>query len=194
MGLFALGHEIMRRGWRLRSSTSTSFVRKKAALTLLRLYRKHPTVMAIGDWADRIVTMMDDSDPGVSLTITSLVTAMAQDNLEAFSGCYQKAVDRLDRVSQLKKVPGELTCRSYLIMIIPSSTSTTKSQILGYKSAFSVFCNTILLQVSFSKTSCRQADAVDNQQVTEMLNGILQAIIDMSQEAPRVSLFFATGT
>ena len=177
----------MRRGRRLTSSTSTSFVRKKAALTLLRLYRKHPTVMAIGDWADRIVTMMDDSDPGVSLTITSLVTAMAQDNLEAFSGCYQKAVDRLDRVSQLKEVQSELTCRSYLIMIIPSSTSTTKSQILGYKSAFSVFCNTTLLQVSCSKASPRQADAVDNQQVTEMLNGILQAIIDMSQEAPRVS-------
>lgn len=43
---------------------------------------------------------MDDPDPGVALTVTSLVTAMAQDNLEAFSGCYQKAAKRLDKVSQ----------------------------------------------------------------------------------------------
>jgi AP-2 complex subunit alpha len=47
--------------------------------------------------------MMDDADPGVALTVTSLVTALAQTNLEAFSGCYQKAVDRLDRVSRMRE-------------------------------------------------------------------------------------------
>jgi AP-2 complex subunit alpha len=69
-------------------------------LTLLRLYRKHPSVLPITDWAERIVSMIDDSDPGVALTVTTLITAMAQDALEAFSGCYQKAVKRLDRVSR----------------------------------------------------------------------------------------------
>jgi AP-2 complex subunit alpha len=78
--------------------TSTTFVKKKAALTLLRLYRKHPTVLPAKDWADRIVSMMDDVDPGVSLTATSLVTAMCQDELEAFEGCYEKAVKKLDRI------------------------------------------------------------------------------------------------
>ena len=43
--------------------------------------------------------MMGDPDPGVAVTIASLVTAMAQDNLDAFRGCYQKAVKWLDRVS-----------------------------------------------------------------------------------------------
>lgn len=66
---------------------------------LLRLYRKHPSVLQASDWAERIVSMMDDPDPGVALTATSLVTAMAQDNLEAFSGSYQKAAKRLDSVS-----------------------------------------------------------------------------------------------
>ncbi len=89
------------------SRTSTTFVKKKAALTLLRLYRKHPTVLPTGDWAERILSMMDDPNPGVALTATSLVMTMAQSNLEAFGGCYVKAVKRLDRVSII------LTC-SYL--------------------------------------------------------------------------------
>lgn len=42
--------------------TSKSFVKKKAALTLLRLYRKHPDVIPVTDWADRIVHLMDEHD------------------------------------------------------------------------------------------------------------------------------------
>lgn len=37
-------------------------VRKKAALTLLRLYRKHPEVIPAAEWALRIVALMDDTD------------------------------------------------------------------------------------------------------------------------------------
>ncbi len=43
--------------------TSSNFVKKKAALTLLRLYRKHPSVMPVEEWAERIVDHMDDPDP-----------------------------------------------------------------------------------------------------------------------------------
>lgn len=80
------------------SRTSTTFVRKKAALTLLRLYRKHPSVLPLSDWAPRIISMIDDQDPAVALTGTTLVTAMCQDNLDIFSSCYQRAARRLDRV------------------------------------------------------------------------------------------------
>ena len=34
------------------------------------------------------------------LSVTSLVMALAQDHLDAFAVCYQKAVDRLNRVSR----------------------------------------------------------------------------------------------
>ncbi len=44
------------------SSTSQSFVKKKAALTLLRLYRKHPEVIPAAEWALRIISIMDDKD------------------------------------------------------------------------------------------------------------------------------------
>lgn len=37
-------------------------VKKKAALTLLRLYRKHSDVFPAAEWALRIVSIMDDTD------------------------------------------------------------------------------------------------------------------------------------
>ncbi|GAA6049489.1 hypothetical protein JCM3770_007364 [Rhodotorula araucariae] len=80
------------------SPTSKSFVKKKAALTLLRLYRKHPEVIPAADWALRIVSILDDADLGVVVAVASLVLALAQDNLEAYSICYQKAVNRLSKI------------------------------------------------------------------------------------------------
>lgn len=80
------------------SPTSQTFVKKKAALTLLRLYRKHPEVIPAAEWALRIITLMDDQDLGVVICVTSLVMAMAQDHLDAFQVSYQKAVDRLYRL------------------------------------------------------------------------------------------------
>ena len=55
-------------------------------------------MLDVKEWAERIVGMMGDPDPGVALTATSLVTAMAQTNLEAFQASYQKAVQKLDQV------------------------------------------------------------------------------------------------
>lgn len=41
------------------------------------------------------------SSKGVVICVTSLVMAMAQDHLDAYAVSYQKAVDRLRRVSAL---------------------------------------------------------------------------------------------
>ncbi|WVN86237.1 uncharacterized protein L203_101398 [Cryptococcus depauperatus CBS 7841] len=139
------------------SATSTSFVKKKAALTLLRLYRKHPTVMPIKEWADRIVSMMADRDSGVVLTITALVTAMAQAEMEAFSGCYQKAIDILDKIVFDPVYPPE-----YIYYKIPNPW----------------------LQIKLFRL-LQYYPPPDNPQVIEMLNGIIQAIIDSSQETPK---------
>jgi len=77
---------------------SGTFVKKKAALTLLRLYRKHPEVIPSVEWAERIVSIMDDEDLGVALAVTSLVMTLAQENLEAYQSCYQRAANRLHSV------------------------------------------------------------------------------------------------
>lgn len=77
--------------------TSKSFVKKKAALTLLRLYRKHPDIVQ-PQWAERIISLMDDPDMGVALSVTSLVMALAQDNPEQYKGCYVKAAHRMKKI------------------------------------------------------------------------------------------------
>lgn len=79
------------------SPTSKSFVKKKAALTLLRLYRKHPDIVQ-PQWAERIISLMDDPDMGVALSVTSLVMALAQDNPEQYKGCYVKAAHRMKKI------------------------------------------------------------------------------------------------
>ncbi|GAA5987540.1 hypothetical protein JCM11641_007180 [Rhodosporidiobolus odoratus] len=80
------------------SPTSKSFVKKKAALTLLRLYRKHPEVIPAAEWALRIVSILDDQNLGVVVAVASLVLALAQDNLDAYAICYQKAVNRMSKI------------------------------------------------------------------------------------------------
>ncbi|KNG49460.1 ap-2 complex subunit alpha [Stemphylium lycopersici] len=79
------------------SPASKAFVKKKAALTLLRLYRKHPAIVQ-HEWAERIISLMDDLDMGVALSVTSLVTALVQDNTEQYKGSYVKAANRLKRI------------------------------------------------------------------------------------------------
>jgi AP-2 complex subunit alpha len=102
--------------------TSQTFVKKKAALTLLRLYRKHPDVIPAAEWALRIVSIMDDPDlascvclckekayssfhQGVVICVASLIMALAQDHLDAYAVCYTKAVDRLNRVRNVIIAP-----------------------------------------------------------------------------------------
>ncbi|CBX99894.1 similar to Adaptor protein complex AP-2 [Plenodomus lingam JN3] len=79
------------------SPASKAFVKKKAALTLLRLYRKHPSIVQ-NEWAERIISLMDDPDMGVALSVTSLITALVQDNAEQYKGSYVKAASRLKRI------------------------------------------------------------------------------------------------
>ncbi|KAI0997214.1 AP-2 complex subunit alpha-2 [Podosphaera aphanis] len=90
----ALGCEVHRL---LISPTSKSFVKKKAALTLLRLYRKHPDIVQ-PQWAERIISLMDDMNMGVALSVTSLIMALAQDQPDLYKGSYVKAASRMKRI------------------------------------------------------------------------------------------------
>ena len=63
---------------------------------MLRLYRKNQTIV-LPQWAERIISLMDDVDVGVALSVTSLVMALAQDNAEQYKGAYVKAAARLKR-------------------------------------------------------------------------------------------------
>ena len=39
-----------------------NFAKKKAALCLLRLYRKHPEMFPVSDWCSQIIEQLDDYD------------------------------------------------------------------------------------------------------------------------------------
>ncbi|OJJ46377.1 hypothetical protein ASPZODRAFT_132468 [Penicilliopsis zonata CBS 506.65] len=90
----ALGADVHRL---LISPTSKAFVKKKAALTLLRLYRKYPGIVQ-NEWAERIISLMDDPDMGVTLSVTSLVMALVQDKPDEYKGSYVKAAQRLKKI------------------------------------------------------------------------------------------------
>lgn len=79
------------------SPTSKPFVKKKAALTMLRLYRKAPSIVQ-PEWNERIIAIMDDPDMGVALSVTSLVMTLAQDDPDCYKGSYVKAAQRLRRM------------------------------------------------------------------------------------------------
>ena len=132
----ALGGDVYRL---LISPTSKSFVKKKAALTLLRLYRKHPAILQ-PEWADRILSILDDADMGVTLSVTHLVLALLQDYPEDYRGCYPKAVRRL------KQVPPKLNTiddRWLSTAMYNQTMYTTASEYHGYKSVSSACSNTI---------------------------------------------------
>ncbi|KAF2761184.1 Adaptor protein complex AP-2 alpha subunit [Pseudovirgaria hyperparasitica] len=79
------------------SPTSKAFVKKKAALTLLRLFRKYPAIVQL-EWAERIISLMDDPDMGVALSVTSLVMALLQESPDQYKGSYVKAARRLKAI------------------------------------------------------------------------------------------------
>ena len=50
------------------------------------------------EWAERIISLMDDPDMGVCLSVTSLVMALAQDQPDEYKGGYVKAAQRLKKI------------------------------------------------------------------------------------------------
>ena len=124
-------------------------MKKKAALTLLRLYRKHPSVIPVDDWADRVVDMIEDRDPGVSMNAVTLVTTMAQDNLDAFQGCYKLVVEKLDKLIFDGDYPSEYVYYKVCISRrIKRAWLMCRCPILGFRSRYYGCCSTTLHQVS----------------------------------------------
>ncbi|KAJ9101918.1 hypothetical protein QFC19_004999 [Naganishia cerealis] len=150
----ALGEDVHRL---LISPTSTTFVKKKAALTLLRFYRKHPTVLPVEEWADRLVRMMDERDPGVILTVTTLVMSLAHDHLDAYAMCYQKAVDRLTHLVFDRDFPSD-----YIYYKVPIPW----------------------LQVKLLRL-LQYYPPPENKKILKVLHNTLNTIVNNSQETPK---------
>ncbi|XP_021278715.1 AP-2 complex subunit alpha-1-like [Herrania umbratica] len=93
----------------LLSSSCRPLVRKKAALCLLRLYRKNPDVVNVDGWADRMSQLLDERDLGVLTSSMSLLVALVSNNHEAYWTCLPKCVKILERLARNQDVPQEYT-------------------------------------------------------------------------------------
>ncbi|CAA7027715.1 unnamed protein product [Microthlaspi erraticum] len=91
------------------SSSCRPLVRKKAALCLLRLFRKNPDAINADGWADRMAQLLDERDLGVLTSSTSLLVALVSNNHEAYSSCLPKCVNILERLARNQDVPQEYT-------------------------------------------------------------------------------------
>ncbi|VVB16808.1 unnamed protein product [Arabis nemorensis] len=91
------------------SSSCRPLVRKKAALCLLRLFRKNPDAINVDGWADRMAQLLDERDLGVLTSSTSLLVALVSNNHEAYSSCLPKCVKILERLARNQDVPQEYT-------------------------------------------------------------------------------------
>lgn len=155
------------------SRTSKSFVKKKAALTLLRLYRKYPAIVQ-NQWAERIISIMDDPDLGVTLSVTSLVMALAQDNPDAYQGSYVKAAFRLKRIV----VDNEYSA-DYIYYKVPCPWLQVKLlRLLQYysPSGKSSFC---ILSLETNNV------CVEDETVRVMIRDSIQRILDTASDAPK---------
>ncbi|WOL06225.1 AP-2 complex subunit alpha-1-like [Canna indica] len=91
------------------SSSCRPLVRKKAALCLLRLYRKNPDVVNVDGWSDRMSQLLDERDLGVLTSVMSLFVALVSNNIEAYWNCLPKCVKILERLARNQDVPQEYT-------------------------------------------------------------------------------------
>ncbi|XP_075519984.1 LOW QUALITY PROTEIN: AP-2 complex subunit alpha-1-like [Primulina tabacum] len=91
------------------SSSVRPLVRKKAALCLLRLFRKNPDVVNVDGWADQMAQLLDERDLGVLTSSMSLLVALVANNHEAYWSCLPKCVRILERLIRNQDVPQEYT-------------------------------------------------------------------------------------
>lgn len=148
-------------------------MKKKASLTLLRLYRKHPDIIE-PSWAERIISIMDDQDMGVAVSVTSLVMALAQDNMESYRGAYAKAAARLKRIIIDGDYAGD-----YLYYKVPCPWIQVKLlRLLQYFPPSGLSSKECLGRSWFKMLTTSAEDS----HVREMIRTSLQKILDLALE------------
>lgn len=93
----------------LMSSSCRPLVRKKAALCLLRLFRKNPDVVNVDGWSDCMAQLLDERDLGVLTSSMSLLVALVSNNGDAYWNCVSKCVKILERLARNIDIPQEYT-------------------------------------------------------------------------------------
>jgi AP-2 complex subunit alpha len=117
-------------------STSRNFVKKKAALALLRLFRKYPDIINPETFPAQLAQVFDDHNLGVVLSISCLVLGIVSHDPEPYVRLYSVVIKQLGRVRhcQLFHDVG-----SYLQLMLARDICTEEQHVLGFKLSFSRF-------------------------------------------------------
>jgi AP-2 complex subunit alpha len=78
--------------------TSRNFVRKKAALALLRLYRRYPEIINPETFAPQLISVLDDSNLGVVTSLSCLALGLVSTNPEPYQAIIPVCVKILDKL------------------------------------------------------------------------------------------------
>ena len=73
-------------------------VRKKAALCLLRLFRRLPEIVIAEEWAEKLVQLLDDRNTGVVMSALSLLKGICEESTEGYEECVPRCVRLLTKV------------------------------------------------------------------------------------------------
>lgn len=77
---------------------SKLLVKKKAALTMLRMYKTYPDILPPEMWAPRVVALLGARDFGVVTSIMSLLLGLAENDSSHFKDAIPKVVRLLAKV------------------------------------------------------------------------------------------------
>lgn len=97
------------------SNTVRPIVRKKAALCLLRLYRKNHDILVAETWAQRMANLLEERDLGILTGVLSLLLGIASQSASGYEACVPKVITVMDRLVKASDIPVE-----YMYYALPS--------------------------------------------------------------------------
>lgn len=103
------------------ANTSPAHVKKRAALSLLRLFRKYPSIITPDLWANKLVGLLDEADFGVLTAVVSLLLGLVADNSDGWEVAIPKVVSLLAKIL----ITREYT-KDYVYYSIPNPWLQTK--------------------------------------------------------------------
>ena len=81
-------------------------VRKKAALCLLRLYRKNKEILVAETWAAKMVKLLDNEDDlGILLGVISLLIGIVSHDYRGHEGCIPSVCAVMQRLARARASP-----------------------------------------------------------------------------------------
>ena len=159
----------------LLSTTIRPIVRKKAALCLLRLFRKMPEVLISEDFAPKMAYLLDEKDLGICLTVVTLLDGIVSVDYRGYESCVSPLVTLLDRVVKNRDVLPE-----YLYYGIPAPWLQARIMRVLRKFPTPEDAETLGAELAILKKILTGTEKVANVNKNNALNAVLFEVIALT--------------